>query len=127
MVVNPDKIKAVIDYYGKIKGHAEKSYLPKFTEEHKLNYKQWAAFCNGSQTAGYKVVDVFMDIFPNLDLNYLIKDSIPVKADMFNLQKSNVFVVNEPEELIKREVSNLQIFTKLEEIHFEIKSAAEKK
>lgn len=126
MVVKPEKIKAVIEYYGKIKEYPAKSYLPRFVEDFELNYNQWATFCNGGQKAGYKVVDVFVHIFPDIDTNYLIKDSIPVSADMFNTTKEKVFIVQEPEEPIRKVITNEQIFTKLEAIHFEIKSAAEK-
>lgn len=127
MVVKPEKIKAVIQYYGRIKGYPEKSYIPKFVDDFELNYNQWASFCNGNQPAGYKVVDIFIHIFPDIDANYLIKDSIPVNADMFNLEKNSVLVLQEPEETIKKEISNEQIFTKLEAIHFELKSASDKK
>ncbi|MFN3667458.1 MAG: hypothetical protein ACK4S0_14940, partial [Sediminibacterium sp.] len=81
----------------------------------------------GNQKAGSKVVDVFIHIFPNMDVNYLIKDSIPVNADFFNSSKSEVSVVNEPQEPIKKLITNEQIFTKLEAIHFDLKKGLEKK
>lgn len=126
MVVNPDKIKAVIKHWGNIKGIPEKSHLTRFAEEYDLNYKQWAAFCNGGQTAGYKVVDVFMDIFPSMDMNYLIKEEIPANADMFDLSTSKFLILQEPNENYKS-ISNNQLYLKLEEIHFEIKSVLAKK
>ena len=127
MIINPAKISAVIEYYGKIKGYPEKSHLTKFTEDFKLNYKQWAAWCNGGIPAGYKIVDIFLDIFPAIDTNWLIKESVSEKEDMFLLSGTKVYTVQEPTEPIKKEITNEQIFTKLEEIHFELKSSFLKK
>lgn len=127
MEVSPEKLRAVVKYWGSIKGYPEKSHLTKFTEELQLNYKQWASMCSGKQVAGSKIVDIVMDVFPSIDLNWLLKTEVPVNDDMFNLEKKEVMVLNEPREPLKKEITNEQIFTKLEELQFEIKTGFSKK
>ena len=128
MVIDARKIKAVIEYYGQIKNYPEKSYITKFCEDFKLNYKQWSALCSGNLPGGYKVVDIFLDIFPNIDTNWLIKNDVPVNGDKFlssgKIEKKSAKELNEE---YTREITNDQLFRKMEEIQFEFRKFSEKK
>lgn len=112
MDVKGQKIQDLISYYGKTNGIPEKSYLVKFTEDFKLNYKQWSAYTRGDQNLGIKIIDVLMDIFPKLNLNWLLKD----EGDMFLNDNSEV-VYSEKSE---RKVTNEMLFSKLETMHKDI-------
>lgn len=127
MKIEPSKIKELIDKYGEINQIPERKRLKRFTEDHELNYKQWAAFVNGGQDAGYKVVDIFMDIFPDIDLNWFIKDEEGYKYEI----EEKINLVNEPStekiEKPKKEISNAQIFLKLNEVLMEVKKISNEK
>lgn len=107
MTIDGDKIKQLISQYGKGKGYPEKSYVVRFCEDFKLNYKQWNAYCSGTQNLGLKIIEVLMDIFPDLNLNWLLKD------------EENVFLnaseVSEPNKKYGL-VSNEMLMDKLESI-----------
>lgn len=114
MVVEGDKIKELIADYSKGKGYPEKSYVTQFCEDFSLNYKQWNAYCNGSQDLGIKIIQILMDIFPNLNLNWLLKDDSSKYLD------SNY--VLEPKNIYQKEVSNEMLMNKLENIEILLKS-----
>jgi len=88
MDINPHKIYTLIEQYGKAKNIPEKSYIPRFCEDFNVNYKQWSAYCRGTQPVGLKIVDFLIDIFPNLNLNWLLKD----EAAIFNEDNSPLYV-----------------------------------
>ena len=123
MKIEPSKIKELIDKYGDIHDIPKSKRLKRFTEDNGLNYKQWAAFVNGGQDAGYKVVDIFMDIFPDLDLNWFIKD---IEIDNYKTV-DKLHILGEPSEKPKKEISNNQIFTKLNEVLMEVKKISSEK
>lgn len=74
MNIEGEKIKALIEVYGKSKGYPEKSYLPKFCEDFNLNYVQWFSYSNNKQKAGIKILYILMNIFPKLNLNWFFKN-----------------------------------------------------
>jgi hypothetical protein len=74
MNVDSEKIKMLIEHYGKLKGYPQKSYLMKFAEDFELNYNQWNAYTRGQQVIGLKIIHILMEVFPDLNLNWLLKD-----------------------------------------------------
>jgi len=116
MTIDGDKIKALIDVYGKSKGYPEKSYIPKFCEDFDLNYIQWFSYVKGRTNPGLKIIYNLVNIFPALNLNWLLKED----SNMFT-DPNAVFVFEEPGEEYGKEVSNNDIMKKLEIIEKEIK------
>lgn len=112
MYVDGNKIKVLVEAYGKEKGYPEKSYMAKFCEDFELNYNQWNAYSRGAQVIGTKIVQRLMEIFPDVDLNWLLKETESSEA----LQ-----VVNEPKENYMND-SEKMIMKKLDIIHKEILS-----
>ena len=119
MTIEGDKIKQLISYYGADKGYPEKSYLVRFCDDNNLNYKQWSAYCSSTQNLGLKIIEVLMDIFPDLNLNWLLKEDV----SMFK----NTNVLNEPGDFYVKEISNQAIFNKLESIEKKINLVLEKR
>jgi len=115
MTIDGDKIKALIEEYGRRKGYLEKSYIPKFCEDFDLNYIQWFSYTKGKQNPGIKIIYNLMNIFPNLNLNWLFKDDL----NMFTGDEGLVF--REPDPIYMKEISNLDIMYKLDSIEREIK------
>ena len=117
MDVKGSKIRALVEYYGQQKGYEEKSYLVKFTDDFSLNYKQWSNYLRGNQNVGIKIVDFLIEVFPELNMNWLLKDS----GEMFH--NSNLLPqLQEPTTEYKKEIDNKAIWMKLEEIHKDIKN-----
>lgn len=117
MKIDANKIRLLIDKYGEINNIPKSKRLSRFTEDNNLNYKQWAAVLNGAQDAGAVAVDIFMDIFPDIDLNWFIKD---IKNDYLEENKS-IIKLEEPAENYKKDITNRQLFIKLNEILLEVK------
>ncbi|MBC5835781.1 hypothetical protein G6N05_05225 [Flavobacterium sp. F372] len=117
MTIDGDKIKQLISHYSEDKGYLEKSYVVRFCEDNNLNYKQWNAYCSGTQNLGLKIIEVLMDIFPNLNLNWLLKEEL-------NMFKS-YNLVEEPREIYTAEISNQALFNKLESIEKKINKVLE--
>jgi hypothetical protein len=46
-----------------------------FCKDFDLNYNQWNAYTRGAQVVGNKITLRLMEIFPNLNLNWLLKDT----------------------------------------------------
>lgn len=123
MNIESDRIKALIEYYGKNKNYPEKSYTTRFCEAFDLNYIQWSSYSNGKQKAGIKIIYQLMNIFPDLNLNWLLKDD----SRMFLSQN----MVNEPEECYKKTTKNFEnliteIRTELEELEVVLSTTEEK-
>jgi hypothetical protein len=76
-----EKLKKLVEYYGKLKGYPEKSYLKMFTDDHDLNYNQWNAYTRGAQVVGSKIVQTLMDIFPSLNMNWYLKEDYNMFTD----------------------------------------------
>lgn len=111
MYVDGNKIKVLVEAYGKEKGYPEKSYMAKFCEDYDLNYNQWNAYSRGAQVIGTKIVQRLMEIFPDVDLNWLLRENTDeILTDM----------VKEPAEVYLKS-SEKQIMDKLELIHQDIK------
>lgn len=110
MYVDGNKIKALVESYGNQKGYPEKSHMAKFCEDFDLNYNQWNAYSRGAQVVGTKIVQRLMEIFPEVDLNWLLKE---------NHEADNLHFVSEPAE-IYLSPSERQIMDKLEVIHRDI-------
>jgi hypothetical protein len=115
MDINPKKILSIIEVYGKTKQIPEKSYIPRFCEDFDLNYKQWSAYARGSQAAGMKIVEFFIEIFPDLNLNWLLKDEEEMFVTSFKIK-----CLNEPSSL-EYDKPEKAIMDKLEAIHNDIK------
>ncbi|MEZ0182621.1 hypothetical protein AB9T89_10275 [Flavobacterium oncorhynchi] len=123
MNIESDRIKALIEYYGKNENYPEKSYTTKFCEAFGLNYIQWSSYSNGKQKAGIKIIYQLMNIFPDLNLNWLLKDD----SRMFLSQNS----INESEELSEKDKKDLENFvneirTELEELEVVLSKTEEK-
>ena len=123
MNVDGWKIKKLIEFYGAENGYDVKSYLPKFCEENKLNYIQWNAYTRGTQTLGIKIVYLLIDIFPNINLNWLLKD----EPNMFVGDKTETIAVKEPETKYQKEIGPEDIYNKMEEMLSELKALNKKK
>ncbi len=74
MIVKGEKIRELIEDYGKANNIAEKSFLRQFTEEFDLNYAQWSNYIRGEQNLGLKPIEKLIEIFPYINLNWLLKD-----------------------------------------------------
>lgn len=98
MIAESEKIKRLVEYYGKLKGYPEKSYLMKFTEDFELNYNQWNAYTRGKQVIGLKIIQTLMDIFPNLNMNWYLKEDY----NMFITEES--VKVSEPDTKYSHEI-----------------------
>jgi hypothetical protein len=118
MNVDGDKIRTLIEVYGKEKGYPSKSHLSMFCEDNEVNYSQWNAHIGGRQVAGIKIIDKLMHVFPNLNLNWLLKH----EPNMF-LGENNELALAEPKPKYGKIVSNLELMHKLEEMHDDIKKA----
>ncbi|MEO8532823.1 MAG: hypothetical protein ABI441_03700 [Flavobacterium sp.] len=121
MNIEGSKIKALIDHYGLEKGYPEKSYTAKFCEDFDVNYIQWRAYTRNTQKAGIKIIYFLMDVFPDLNMNWLLKD----ERNMFLSQVGNTQVSERPTN-IKKEVTNSDIMKKLIEIHRDLKTVGVK-
>lgn len=123
MNIEGSKIKALIDHYGQEKGYPEKSYIAKFCEDFDVNYIQWSAYTRNTQKAGIKIIYFLMDIFPNLNMNWLLKED----EKMFLTKKSSLKqdLVEEGGDKslqeCKVDVSNSEIMSKLEKMHNDLK------
>lgn len=125
MYIDGEKIKSLISYYGKDKGYAEKSYTAQFCKDFDLNYNQWNAYTRGAQVVGNKITLKLMEIFPNLNLNWLLKDGDP---NMFiGLELDNSSVIQEPTTKYQKKIGQEDLYEKLDEILTEIKKVSSKK
>jgi hypothetical protein len=116
MNVDGDKIKSLIADYGKSKGYLEKSYVAMFCEENALSYNQWNAYTRGAQNIGTKVIHRLIEIFPDLNLNWLLKDA-PNKY----IGEGKELILCEPVEKYDKNVTNEDLMNKLESILSEVK------
>jgi hypothetical protein len=121
MNITGEKIEKLIEIYGIKKGYAEKSYLPMFCQDFNLNYTQWNAYTRGKQNIGTKIIDLLIDIFPELNLNWLIKDDV------------NVFIGNDSVPVIQelapkpaKKIEQQDIYDKLDDILIELKKVTSK-
>ncbi|MBC7847222.1 MAG: hypothetical protein H7Y10_12095 [Flavobacterium sp.] len=122
MNIEGSKIKALIEVYGRSKDYPEKSYLPFFCRDFDVNYTQWNAYTRGKQNLGTKIFDLLIDIFPSLNLNWLLKD----EGQMFTTEEINAMVLTEPKLNYERNVTNLDLMQKLEEMHLDLKKMNKK-
>ncbi len=116
MNVDGEKIRTLIEVYGKDRGYPPKSYLSMFCEDNDVNYSQWNAHIGGRQVAGTKIIDKLMHVFPNLNMNWFLKDD----ENIFISEKKEM-VLSEPKPNYEKNVTNLDLMHKLEEIHLDIK------
>lgn len=116
MNVDGSKFKKLIEWYGNEKKYEQKSHLRKFCEDFDLNYIQFHAYTKESQNVGIKIIYRLMDIFPNLNMNWLLKDD----PNMFT-HESGLLILSEPKEKYNKKVTNEDLMTKLEEIEKELK------
>lgn len=122
MYIDGDKIKGLISAYGKSKGYPEKSYTAMFCKDFDLNYNQWNAYTRGAQVVGNKITLKLMEIFPNLNLNWLIKE----ETNMFTEEDKKEVLVNEPIPNYKKEITLEDIYSKLETILVEMRKVTAK-
>lgn len=116
MNVDGNKIKKLIEAYGIEKKYDQKTQLRRFCEDFNLNYIQFHAYSKGSQNLGIKIIYVLMEIFPDLNLNWLLKD----EENMF-VSKKDLTILCEPVVKYGKMVTNSELMAKLEEIHSDIK------
>lgn len=118
MTEEGNKIKELINYYGNEKGYLKKSHLPLFCEDNDLNYIQWHAYSSGRQKLGLKIVQDLMNIFPNLNLNWFLKDEPNMFMGEITESQS---IMRESKNIYHREISNVDLMKKLLEIEKEVK------
>lgn len=121
MNVDGEKIRTLIEVYGKEKGYPPKSYLSMFCEENDVNYSQWNAHIGGRQVAGTKIIDKLMHIFPDLNMNWFLKDD----PNMF-ISDNQETILNEPPAKYAKLVTTKDLMNKLEELHLDLKKELEK-
>ena len=124
MQIDGQKIQDLIAHYGKLHNVPEKSYLVRFTDDFQLNYKQWSAYTRGDQNLGIKIIDQLMDIFPELNLNWFLKDI----GDMFIVknyaEKEAELQIASDVEITK--ITNEMLMEKLELMHYDIQNSYSK-
>lgn len=116
MYVDGEKFISLVAVYGKDKGYPEKSYLPMFCKDFDLAYNQWYAYTKGKQVVGIKIIHRIIEIFPNINLNWFLKDD----PNMFT-HESDVLILEEPKAIYNKKVTNEDLMTKLEEIQNDLK------
>jgi hypothetical protein len=116
MYIEGEKIRSLISNYGKSQEYPEKSYTAMFCKDFELNYNQWNAYTRGAQVVGNKITLKLMDIFPDLNLNWLLKDEL----NMF-VGKDNLLAIREPEPKYSKKIDQEDIYNKLEDILTELK------
>ena len=121
MNVQGEKIRTLIEVWGKEKGYPPKSYLSMFCEENDVNYSQWNAHIGGRQVAGTKIIDKLMHVFPDLNMNWFLKD----ESNMFISEKRET-ILNEPPAKYAKPVTTKDLMNKLEELHLDLKKGFEK-
>lgn len=123
MNVEGEKIKMLIEFYGSEKQYEKKTQLRKFCEDFDLNYIQFHAYTKGTQNLGFKILHTLMEIFPDLNLNWLLKN----EQNMFVGKENPVFqTLNEPKEKYSKKIGQDDIYNKLEDILIEIKKINKK-
>lgn len=101
MDIDKGKVITLIKHYSTEKGYSEKSWLTAFCEDKQLNYKQWHTLLKTDKGIGIKVIDLLVDVFPNLNLNWLLKDD----GEMFITgEKANIEAVNTSSSTFENEV-----------------------
>jgi hypothetical protein len=121
MYIEGEKIKSLISIYGKSQEYPEKSYTAMFCKDFDLNYNQWNAYTRGAQVVGNKITLKLMDIFPDLNLNWLLKD----EKNMFS-GSENVPVIKEPAPKPAKKIEKQDIYDKLDDILIELKKVTSK-
>lgn len=115
MHVETEKIKQLIEVYGKDKGYEEKAHIKRFCEDFSLSYTQWNAYLRGAQNVGIKIVEQLIDIFPNINLNWFLKD----EDNMF-IGGEIISKVSETAPKYGKNITNLDIYKKLIQIEKEV-------
>lgn len=116
MVIDGGKILRIIEHYGESKGYPKKSYVKSFTDDFGVNYAQWSNYIRGDQNLGIKIIDFLVEKFPNLNMNWLLKD----EGEMFATKQLPQLV--EPKEVY--EIKD-PVMHKLEQMHQDIKKLQE--
>jgi hypothetical protein len=118
MNVEGHKIRTLIEIYGKSKNYLPKEYLSGFCKDNDVNYSQWNAYIGERQVVGIKIIDLLMHIFPNLNMNWLLKDDPNPFIGVIN-----AIGVNEPvsnyNKTVKK-ITNEDLMKKLVELEDEI-------
>lgn len=118
MSIAKEKIKKLVEVYGFSKNYPEKSHLKRWCEDFDFNYTQWNGYTRGTQKIGVKIVEQLMDIFPELNLNWLLKD----EHNMFSEEKEgNELTLKESTVIYSKEITNLDLMNKLNQIEKEVK------
>jgi hypothetical protein len=121
MNVDGEKIRTLIEVYGKEREYPSKSYLSKFCEDNDVNYSQWNAHIGGRQVVGTKILDKLMYVFPDLNMNWLLKDD----PNMFTRGEIK-HALSEPPSKYAKNVTNEDLMNKLEEILIQTKKVSSK-
>lgn len=121
MYVDGKKLKKLITLYGESKRYEEKSYVALFCNDHGLSYNQWNAYLRGAQNLGTKIIQQLIDIFPDLNLNWLLKD----EPNIFISDKKE-HILSEPQAKYGKPVTTKDLMRKLEELHLDVKKVLEK-
>jgi hypothetical protein len=119
MNIEGEKIKELIEHYGNEKGYPKKSHLLLFCEDNELNYIQWGSYSRGTQKLGLKIIHDLINIFPNINLNWFLKN----EPNML-LAKEIGEYANEPSDIYNKGISNTDLMNKLKEIQNEVHKIA---
>jgi hypothetical protein len=117
-----DKIRTLVEIYGKERNYPPKSYLSMFCKDNDVNYSQWNAHIGGRQVVGIKILDKLMYIFKNLNMNWFLKDD----PNMF-LPDNYGTIIAEPGITYQKKsekITNEDLMKKLEELEAEIKKTS---
>lgn len=119
-----DKIRTLVEIYGKERDYPPKSYLSMFCKDNDVNYSQWNAHIGGRQVVGIKILDKLMHVFQNLNMNWFLKDD----PNIF-LPDDYGTLIAEPGAVYQKtskKITNEDLMKKLEELELEIKKGITK-
>lgn len=126
MIVKGEKIRELIEDYGKANSIAEKSVLRQFSENFELNYTQWSNYIRGEQNLGLKPIEKLMEIFPNMNLNWLLRDEgekyINLNTNYSANEQPTLRVADNESEALQKITLEI-IYEKLQLMHQDIKEA----
>lgn len=118
MDIEKGRVVALIEHYRKAKEYPEKSWLKGFCADNSLNYNQWHTLLKSDKGVGIKIIDILVNIFPNVNLNWLLKG----EGEMFTDGK---MVVSEPASTYLKTPFEKEVIQRLEAVQNELKTLKE--
>lgn len=118
MDIEKDRVIALIQHYKREKGYPDKSWLSAFCSDHNLNYNQWYTLLKSDKGVGIKIIDLLVNIFPTLDLNWLLKG----EGSMFTKGQTEL---SEPSASYIKTPFEKEVIQRLEVMQSELKTLKE--